>query len=395
MQSDERENAYAAGLTEGRRVMAGEVGSTRHCGACGRHYLEQAQRVADAVGLPQEEIVARVTAFHRTRVDAVPDLARYPEMRGERDLLLARYRGMADAGMGEGLIALTESLAFWRDYGFRREAGESFYKIASDRRLRERCRVVYMPESDRGALHAKNVDDPLASFVPKPPVTDPGPWPYSQLFIDGVGSGLHVDEMPPEIFPVDARDLCRKHCATVAGAAEFLVRYNHFWGSANVVVHDDKGNSVALDKASRCMVAVRKPDASGISYVNGMSSFDPEYQAFIDQRRALYLRETRQDADSMEAAYLRGCDGVLRNMTRYMRELKAERTFDKLLDIMTRRDPDGSMCKSGVPCHPDDDSRHTTLIQDLLFLDDRRLLRRQWRGETPVWDDPWEVVQYH
>jgi hypothetical protein len=253
---------------------------------------------------------------------------------------------------------------------------------------------VYVPESDRGPLHAKNVDDPLDTWTPLPPIAEPGPWPHSPLFFDGVGNGLHIDDIPPEIFPADGLELCERHCTTVDEATEFLARYNYFWANANLLIHDAAGHSVAIDKASRCRLAIRKPDASGISYVNGMSSFDPEEEAFIEGQRQRFLNEVGQDENGIDATYSRLCEAVLRNMKRHMAELARRPTLDGVFAWMNCHDEDGPMCKTGVPHHPEFDMGEATLLQRVFFLDEKVLWRRQWRGETPVWEDKWEVVKY-
>ena len=394
MQSEEREQAYEAGLKKGRAIIAGIT-----YGAVGyddgrRYYRDKTREVASALGCPVEAVVARVFAFHKERLDAVPDLTRYPELRGERDLLFERYRGMVDAGLSKDLVALAESLVFWQDYRLPVEEGKSFYGLATERKLREQCRVIYMPESDRGAIHAKNVDAPLKGFIPDPPITNPGPWPFPPLMPDGAGSGLHIDEIPPEIFPADAVALCPKHCTTVDEATEFLVRYCYFWGGCNRLVHDDKGNSMAFEKTSRCRVATRGPDSNGINYVTGMGAVDAELAEFIDRQRELYLRETGQDDDCYEATYWRKCKGQFRSMARYMKELSETPTVDKLIEVLLKRDPDGPLCKDGVPCHADEATPEATLLQRVMFLDEKKVIRRQWRGDVPVWEDPWEVIQY-
>src|SRR5690606_28500091 len=119
-------------------------------------------------------------------------------------------------------------------------------KAYRTRPLTEKCRIIYVADSDRGALHFKNVDNPLTYWKPKPPVAAGTPWPFTHpLVFDGVGSGLHIDDIPPEIFPVDTYSLCREHCTTVPEAEEFMVRYNYFWRSQNLLIHDYSGNSVA------------------------------------------------------------------------------------------------------------------------------------------------------
>jgi len=46
--------------------------------------------------LPEKERVRLLAASNRERLDAVPDLTRYPELRGMRDLVAATWRGYKD-----------------------------------------------------------------------------------------------------------------------------------------------------------------------------------------------------------------------------------------------------------------------------------------------------------
>lgn len=392
-QQEKERHAYEEGLSLAKRVLSGKLGATRDIPPNGEHYFEWAAATARFLGVPAEEVVSSVRAFHDERVEAAPDPALYPEARGERDVLLKHYQGMRDAGFSDDLVALHESLQFWQKHRMPQLYNKVCNPTVVDR-LRERCRIVYVPESDQGPIHFKNVDDPLTYWTPKPPPKQGAPWPFAPLFFDGVGSGLHVDEPPKEIFPLDPKALCREHCATVDEAKDFLVRYGYFWDSANLLIHDEHGRSVALDKALRNHVAVREPDSSGISYVNGMSSFEPDYQTRIDKQREIYLRETRQDEDSIEGRFFRYTRQVRDNMEAYMDQLKESPTLSKVIAIMTSRDEDGPLCKYGHKVHPDETNPGYTLCQNLYFLNSRLQFRRQWRGETPVWEDPWESIQY-
>lgn len=386
--------AYEAGRRRGEILMKGGLNTTRVVKKSGASLLQEAGRVATGLGMEEQALIERVTEFHDERLDAVPALSTYPELKGEREVLACRYRGMADAGMTRELIALAESLGFWRDCRSRRETGRVYYRGPLSTEKRERCRVVYAPETPDGPIHFKNVDDPLSTWTPQPPITDPGPWPHAPLFYDGTGSGLHIDEEPPEIFPADAREICRRHSTTVKEAEELLTRYNYFWGSANLLIHDDEGNAVAIDKASRCRYAVRRPGPNGVIYINGMSSFDAEYQAFIEGQRTLYLEETGQDDSTPEAVYFRFAEGTLKNMKQRMAAYEKNPDHASLEEHMTSTDPDGPLCRTGRQTHPDDPVRAATLMQRCYYPDRRVMKWRQWRGETPVWDDPWETVQY-
>ncbi len=386
--------AYRTGYALGQVHMQGGINTTRCVEAGGATLLKGAAQKAAQVGMATNELIARVVALHDERINAVPDLSVYPELDGEQELLLARYRGMADAGMSRELIALNESMGFWCNYRCRAETGKTPHGGSLPPDKRERCRVVFAPITDAGPLHFKNVDDPVHSWKPQPERLDPIPNPFTPLFFDGVGNGLHIDDVPPEIFPADAVGLAKRHCRSVAEAEEFLIRYNYFWGSANLLIHDEAGEAVAIDKASRCRYVVRRPGPNGVIYINGMSSFDPDYQAFIEARRMQYLEESGQDGTTPEAVYFRGALGTLRNMTRRMKAFEQEPTEASLYDHMCSRDADGPLCRIGVQHHPDDPIRAATLFQRCFYLRDKVMKWRQWKDETPIWKDPWKSVPF-
>lgn len=356
-----------------------------------RAYLHDSARcIAGDAGLAVEEVVRRVVDFHRERVEALPDPVRYPELEGARDLLLAEYGGMRDAGVDEVTLALLESLHFWRDIRLPSIIGRACHPAI----LPEKCRILYVPRTEVGAVHAKNVDDPLTYWKPKPPIPAGTPWPHTHpLFFDGVGSGLHLDEVPPEIFPVKAIELCKEHCTTVEQAREFLVRYNFFWSSQNLLVHDRFGNSVAFEK-TRCRVATRGPDARGRSFISGMGALDPALRAFQDDQRKKYLEQRKWDDDCPDARFWRMCRRKYEHMARYVAALSDQPTLGEINELMERRDPDGPLCLTGVKCHPDEVAPGCTLEMRVWLVDRKQYYRRQWRGTTPAWLDAPEFVQF-
>jgi len=351
---------------------------------------DSARCLAKALGWQPQALMEKVAAFHRERLEAVPDLTRYPELRGYRELLLEEYRGMGSAGVDSETIALVVSLGFWRDTRLIQETGRAVRAAA----LPEKCRIVYTPDSDEGALHAKNVDEPLTYWRPRPKYAPNSPWPHPHpLFFDGVGSGLHLDEVSPEIFPVNVLELCRDHCTTVEAATEFLVRYNFFWSNQNMLVHDMHGNSVAFDK-TRCRVSWRKPNAQGISFINGMGALDPGIRAFQRQQREKYLQQQGQTWDSTDGCYWKVCEGKWANMERYVAEFSKKPTWAGLKELMEQRDPSGPMCLTGRKSHPDEQAPGCSVVMDIWMVDQKKLHRRQWRGETPAYLDTPELVQF-
>jgi len=383
------EQAYIRGLAKGKQIVGGGNATVS---SPITYWRDSARCLAAVIGCPTETVVEKVRAFHKERLDAVPDLTKYPELVGYRDLLMEEQRGMRDAGVDEDTLALSGTLNFWRDTKLQQETGKAHYAMA----LPEKCRVLYVPETDRGAIHAKNVDDPLTYWKPRPTHAPGTPWPYANhpLVFDGVGSGLHIDEMPPEIFPVNVLELCREHCGTVEEATEFHVRYNYFWASANRLIHDHKGNSVAMEK-TRCRIATRGPNEKGINFITGMGSLDPELSAYQKQQRQKYLDQQGWTwADSPDGCFFTSCENKWKNMARYVDELSLNPTFDNVKTLMEQRDQSGPMCLTGEKCHPDQTAPGCTLVMDMYLMDEKKLHRRQWRGSTPAYLDTPEIVQF-
>lgn len=355
------------------------------------YWDDAARSLARAANMPQHELEFQVRKFHQERVDSVPDLTLYPELRGYRERLAQEHAGLIEGGLSETTIALAGSLHFWRGTRLFQQTGRAIYAQP----MPEKCRVLYVPESDQGALHLKNVDDPLLYWNPKPPVPAGSPWPHSHpLIFDGVGNGLHLDEVPPEIFPVNVVELCREHCTTVPEATEFLTRYNYFWRHQNLLVHDQHGNSVAFDKTA-CRVVSRGPGRNGVNFVNGMGASDPGMAAFIRGQRDQYLRQEEQSWDGPDGCYFTFCENKWRNMTAFVEELSTSPSLSSAKALMERRDPDGPMCLTGGKSHPGQQVAGYTLTMDIYFMDQKQLHRRQWRGSTPVYQDTPEIVQFN
>src|SRR5437762_2795187 len=88
------------------------------------------QRIASHAGLlasqlhcSVEELVAKVVVYDQERLDAVPSLATYPELRGYRDQIDAEDSGMRDAGVQRELIAMSRTLDFYTRTRLYQETG--------------------------------------------------------------------------------------------------------------------------------------------------------------------------------------------------------------------------------------------------------------------------------
>ena len=282
-------------------------------------------------------------------------------------------------------------LEFWRATRLFEQTGIAYYAHT----LPANCRIIYMANSDRGALHLKNIDDPLTYWQAHAPVPKNSPWPFQHpMVFDGVSSGLHIDEIPPEIFPVDVHGLFREHCTTASEAEEFMVKYNYFWRGQNLIVHDHFGNSVAFEKTS-CRVATRKPNAQGINFVNEMGALDPEIQEYQKCQRERWLKQNNWEwNDSPDGCAFTVYGQQWKNLARYVDALSTEPTWENAKQVMEQRDPSGPMCLTGEKSHPGQVVAGCTLWMDIYEMDNKRLHRRQWRGDVPAYFDTPERVQF-
>ena len=353
--------------------------------------LGSVRLLARQTGRPAEMLTQQVTAFDQQRLVAVPDLNRYPELRDHPDRILAEDRGMIEGGVSRELIALDRTLRFFMHTRLFEETGLAF---DIDGNIEE-CRSVYFPHTAEGAIHAKNVDGPMpAGYAPMAPIPHGTPWPFPHaLFVDGVGSGLHIDEAPPEIFPVNVTALVYEHCATVPAATELLTRYNYFWGHGNLLVHDQHGNSVAFEK-TQCRVATRGPNANGVNFISGMGALDPGIHAHQTQMRQKYLDQVGADWDGPEGCFWRESAQTYLNLATAVDELPDQPTLDEITEVMQRHEPGGPLCYIGERSHPDQPDACWTVTMYLFLMDRQRCIRRQCREGQPAYLDQPEIIQY-
>ena len=152
------ERAYQTGRERGAAFLAGP--SQRRITSCTRLLAKQ-------IGWPVEELVAKVKTYDQERLEAVPSLTEYPELRGHRERIDAEDRGTRDAGVSKEMIAMERTLDFYTHTRLYEETGRAYYAEAGV----EECRILYVPDSEIGPIHAKNVDGPIEGWLPQPPVS--------------------------------------------------------------------------------------------------------------------------------------------------------------------------------------------------------------------------------
>lgn len=343
--------------------------------------------LAEAPHLERDAVIEGVAAFHADRLSRVPSKAKYPESPPWVDYVLTFERRVRElAGVDETQMALMRSLGVY--LAFR---GTRRFAAASPSRD-ERCRIAYVPDTDRGRAHLKNVDDPITHWRKRPPYDG---FPDEPLTWDGVGSGLHIDDEPEEIFPLPAREMCMTTCDDVPGAVDFLSRYAPFWGNANVLLYDRQGRSIAIEKCSYNHMQIHEPDARGRSHVSGMScrDRDSDIAKYQTARRREYLDLTGMPADGSDATFWAG---ALKLEDRLAEFLHADRdlTADALAGFFTRPRSEGGLNKDGDKVHPDEPVTGYTLLTSMHLLDERMIYRWQRDPRTTRMADEPEVYSF-
>lgn len=317
---------------------------------------------ADSPFVAPDELLAGLEKFHRDRLERIPSPTRYPEAKPWIEHVLAVDKELqAVAPLSDTELAAYRSLAHYLMFRGFANAGPTT----------EKCRVVYLPETDQGPLHIKNVDDPITFWKPNPePFKDAEM--SKGLIWDGVGSGLHIDDEPEEIFPLPIPDMCHQLCDDVPGAVDLLTRYSQFWGGQNIVLHDDQKRSVAIEKGSYNYIDVFEPDSSGGSHCSGMAFRQPTTAQgrHAREKRLQYLQRFNQALDGPDMTYWNACDRAEEMLGNLMNQEFV--TVQEVFDLLTTPWPKG-LNKGGEKLHPDQGLGEYTLRTSGMLFDKRRI----------------------
>ncbi|OGV63676.1 MAG: hypothetical protein A2498_11615 [Lentisphaerae bacterium RIFOXYC12_FULL_60_16] len=342
----------------------------------GEFYLLSYQRWMPEV--PRPEIVRRLAAWNRERLDAVPDSIRYPELRGVKELIEAEWRGIRD---GAGLSP---------DQWTAQCCGNSYYF----RRMNlgaapVGCSYAYFPTSDHGPILANNLDS-----TPEEPFGPPD-WPLVNefLILGGVSSGIFNDETSPEIFPAPVFKLVGRYCRTTAEAVELLTRYNHFWGPGNLMVIDHLNHTAMVEK-SACRIGVRhSPDGFGI--ITAMTAEEPAMHAYVADRRAFSLKARGLPVECADTAYWRCADERRQLMNELLDENRRNPTLDGLQRLIQFRDPKrGLVCYNGETLIPGGPPCEITIRTIIWCLEEKRALWWAWENGKPSFENRKPDVTY-
>lgn len=369
---------------EARRINANRGAMLNHAF---EHIAENAPQVKRA------DLMRGLTAFHRERMERIPSAATYPESKPWVDHVLAVDREVRKlANLTDDDMAVLRSLSLYVSFRALKQAAAAFTPTpARD----ENCRVAYLPDSDRGEVTIKNVDNPLTGWTPRPAPDHLAALKAAPLRYEGVGSGLHIDDEPDELFPLPAVDMLPHYAADVPGAVEFLTRYGAFWGRRNLLLHDRQKRSVAIEKCSFKYIDVFYPGPDGRSRISGMTCRSATTVLGRHQHamRLGYLKLFNLSLDGTDMAFWKAARGLDEKLAVALDGLGPRARCEDLFRLFTTRYPDG-LNKYGLKPHPDTKVIGYTLVTHATLFTEGMYLRWQRSGDGKSYPAEPEVYRF-
>lgn len=333
-------------------------------------------------GVPRQEVARRLKLSNQRRLDAVPSLAKFPELRGMRELVKAEWKGTQD-GAGLDDFHLDALVGFHFYYHRYVSAGRHDPGVAA-------CSMVYFKDSDRGPIAGKNLDTSLTQPTGKPH------WPIinEHLIIDGVSSGVPSDEESPEIFPAPVMKMVGRYCRTTQEAIEMFRRYNYFWGPGNMMVID-RDHNIAIMEKSACRMAVRWND-TGYAYVTAMTQEDPAMRAFVDERRERSLLERKLPTPCADTAYWGAQTKRRHLMNDLFVDAAKRRTVDSMRGFLQHRSKRGCVAGNGETYIEGGPKSEYTVRTQVWILREGKVVwwLYDYENHRPSWENPQPEASY-
>ncbi len=352
---------------EAREYAERDAEVTRKLGDMFLRHLEQ-----HLAGVPRAEVVRRLQTSNLQRLNAVPGLSRYPELRGMRDLVDAMWRGWRDGAK------LND--AQWAAY-----CDGNFYfhrYVSSGKAGPLGCSYIFFPTSDRGPILANNLDS-----SPTEPFGPPA-WPAisEHLILGSVSSGVFLDEESPELFPAPVYKLVGRYCRNTDEAVELLARYNYFWGPCNLLVVD-RNKNVAMIEKSACRIGVRY-SIDGFGFITAMTAQEPSMKTYLQDRRTASILARNLPKENSDAAYWKAQDRRAQLMNELLDEARKNPTVETLRRFIQFRSPArGNVCGNGEILFPGGPESEYTLRTTIWLLREGRAMWWAREGNKPSFEN--------
>ena len=343
--------------------------------------------LTDSPFVDRASLVQGLEAFHAERMSKRPSVAKYPESTPWVDYALKYQEELVRlANLTPFELATLQSMGSycaWRGFAQAK-------MVPVD----EKCRVAYVPDTELGRVHIKNVDDPLLHW--KPTTEKPQLVNYAaDLVSDGVGSGLHMDLEPAELFPLPVLTMFKQYTNDVPGAVEFLGRYAPFWGGGNLLLHDSQKRSAAIEKCSYSFFEVFYPGPDGRSHISGMTCRDktsPQGKHQVAMRKK-YIDRFNIGEDCADNAFWNACFKFEGKLAKAIDDLGPKPSSDALINVFKTEYPAG-LNKPGLRLHPKQGLIGYTLITIAALIDAKEIRRWQRSQDGKTFASEPEIYRF-
>jgi len=364
------------------------------------YYLESGieRIIADAPHIKKQELVQVLENYYKEAMASIPSFVKFPEAKTWADYVITRDKKLVEfANLTGQEIAIFRSTNDYLTFRGYKEFGLKM--ICCD----EKCRVVFIPETDQGPMHIKNVDDPITWWSPSRRLDERAPisqafWYHRNVVIDGVGSGLHIDDEPDEIFPLPVMKMVDMYAYDTDSAVDFLRKYSVFWGGCNVIIYDKKYRSVAIEKCSRNFFEPFQPEEpSHFTHISGMVCRDkgsPQGQ-YQTEKRHQYRKLFGLADDGPDALFWKACDNLEQILSKGIENLGKHPVSEDVVKLFITPYPSG-LRKDGLKLHPQQGLVDYTLVTNCFFPEKKLYYRWQRTSEKDRgnWPGQPEICQY-
>lgn len=319
--------------------------------------------ISKTINLPRIETEKKMIEIHEERINAVPDLKKYPELKGMHERILEENRGIMDgAELTYGELAILKNYRHVLNF----ITPGPIYKGKD-------CTLVYFADSSDGPIIGNNIDDwkeRAEGWVPKGPLIVKK---NLKFWFGNVSAGIFYDEIPPEKFCVEDRifELLEQHCGNLEEALEFLVRYKFFWGGQNTMLIEKKTGQAAVIEKSSCRYGIRKME-NGTLYTTAMSFAEPAMKEYLAAKRMeRIIKKGEKWNESIEAEYWEGCDIRYENLARIVKEKSKNPSLKSMIEILQDHSPfPACICLHGQGrTNPEFDHTNYTIVTKITLFD--------------------------
>lgn len=261
----------------------------------------------------QEDLYHYAEFAYQKRITAIPDLNKYPELKG-MDAYIKDYM----KGLAKGTELSFKDIifnSFWYDvYKYARGEGFLAYELEKNEKAgnsdpgRE-CTAVVFTNTDVGVVIGRNTDDgPVQDYVctmnrcGEPLlIRRPAQLGYSTmdtplaginekgLAMSGASTYYREEKEGGEIFPANVHDLVMRRCSTVDEAVEMIMRYNTFTSrSGNTAIVDGNGDAAIVEKSLMECGILWPKEGEEYAFTTAGVAVHPEMKKLMDDSTDSY-----------------------------------------------------------------------------------------------------------